>query len=165
MGAGGNAFPTADTFRGAGNLPHGKRHGTRLFTGVAGGAALLFPVDLHQAEPIEPAVDRPQRAQVLAERAVHLYGQHHKKQQDPQLPEKQTARLTPQRVVGSQQGEGAEKRAGGAEKLAKRGHPGISAEQKQGANSHQKNQHHIFSVFQNAVPGQALFLFENRDFM
>lgn len=86
-----NALPAADAFRGTGDFLHGKRHGTGIFTGLAGNAFFLFPVDLHQTEPLEPAVDRPQRAQVLAEGAVHLYGQDQKEQQYSQLPEKQTA--------------------------------------------------------------------------
>ena len=87
--AGVRAFATANALRGAGDLLHGKSHRTGSLTGPAGDAPLLFPVNLPEAEPVEPAVNGPQGAQVLAEGAEHLHGQQDDFQQDAQLPEEQ----------------------------------------------------------------------------
>lgn len=66
----------------------GEGHGAGFFTCPAGYAAVLFPMNLHQAEAVEPAIDCPQRAQILAKRAVNLYGEKQKEEQYSQLPEK-----------------------------------------------------------------------------
>ena len=57
--AGVRALPAADALRGAGNLLYGKRHRADPLTGPAGDAPLLLPVNLHEAEAVEPAVMAP----------------------------------------------------------------------------------------------------------
>ena len=163
--AGIHAFPAADALRGAGNLLEGQGHRAGLFAGLAGGAPLLFPVNLYQAEPVEPAVDGPQRAQVLAERTVGLDRQQDDSQQNPQLPQEQPARLAAQGAVGAEQGDGSQQGSGGTQKFAKRRDLGKSAPQKHGAGKHQQNQHRVLSIFQDVVVGQALSFFEDGDFV
>ena len=121
LGAGVDTFPAPDALRRPGDLLEGKGHRAGPLTGHAGHALCLFPVDLHQAEPVEPAVDCPEGAQILAEGPVDLHGQQHDADQDPQLPEKQAAGLSPQGLVRAQQGERAQQGAGGAQIFAKRG--------------------------------------------
>ena len=56
-GTGFYAFTAAYAFRGTGYFAGGEGHRTCLFTGSAGGTLMLFPMNLHQAEAVEPAVD------------------------------------------------------------------------------------------------------------
>lgn len=49
----------------------------------------MLPVNLHETEMVEPAVNSPQRAQVLTEGTVDLYGEQQNSKQDAQLPEEQ----------------------------------------------------------------------------
>ena len=73
----------------------GESRWTGPFTGHAGDAPLLFPVNLYQAESVEPAINRAQWAKVLAEGPVNLDREQDNGKQNPQLPEKQTACLHP----------------------------------------------------------------------
>lgn len=66
----------------------GERCRTGLFTGMAGNTLLRVPVNLYEAELIKPAINCPQRAQVLTEGPVNFQGQRRKEQQHPQFPKK-----------------------------------------------------------------------------
>ena len=81
--AGVRAFSTADTLRRTGNLPPGKGHRTSPFTSPAVNASLLVPLKLHQAEAVEPAINRPQWTQILTEGPEHLHRQQDNAQQNP----------------------------------------------------------------------------------
>ena len=70
-----HAFSAADTLWRAGNLVERKSHRTGLFAGHAGNAELLFPMNLHQAESVEPAVNCPQWTQILAKRPINFDGE------------------------------------------------------------------------------------------
>ena len=86
--AGVHTFPTPDALRGAGDFS--EREGSRagLFAGMAGDTLPLIPLDLHKAKSIEPAINRPQRAQILTEGPENLHREQPDADQDPQLPEK-----------------------------------------------------------------------------
>jgi len=56
-----------------GDLADNERHWIDLLTGRAGNALLPLPVDLYWAEPVELAIDCPQRAKILAEWAIDLH--------------------------------------------------------------------------------------------
>lgn len=153
------------TLRGAGNFPRGKPHRAGLFAGGAGDAALLFPVYLHKAETVEPAVDGSQGTKILAKRAVNLDGEKQDHEQYPQLPRKQGPKLPADLPVGGKEGDCAEQGSGGTQILAERRNLGETPEQEQGAQSHQTYQDQIFAVFQDMVQGQPLPFAENGNFM
>ena len=125
--AGFNTFATADAFRGTGYFLERKRHRTGVLTGSTGNAGVLFPMNLHKAEAVEPAIDCPQRAQILTKRAVNLHGKKQKKEQYSQLPEKQSPSLTAKHLVCCQQRDGSKQCARGADIFAKCGNLGKSA--------------------------------------
>ena len=54
-----HTFSAPDTLWGAGNFLQGEAHWTGFFAGHTGNAQLLFPMDLHKAESIEPAINGP----------------------------------------------------------------------------------------------------------
>ena len=107
------AFPTTDTLRGTGDLLRGQIHRTGPLARLAGSAALPLPAHLHQAEAVEPPVDGPQRAEILAERTIYLYGQEEQQKQYPKLPEEKSSNLAAQRFIQSDQGQRSQKGAGG----------------------------------------------------
>lgn len=111
--AGVHTFPASDTLWGVENFLQREGHQTGFFTGQTGGTPFLFPMSLYQTEPVEPAINRSQRAQTFAER--------------------RDFRIFPK--------------------------------QKYGTDAQQRNQHHIFSIFYDVVIGQALFPFEDGDFV
>ena len=125
----------------------------------------MVPVNLHKTEAVEPAVNGPQGAQVLAEGAEHLHGKQDDHQQDAQLPEEQPAGLASQGFIGAQQGKRPQQGPGGAKILAEGRDLGKASEQEHGTNAHQQNQHRILSVFQDAVAGQALPFLEEGNLM
>lgn len=88
-----NASAAADTFWGTRDFLKGEPHRTDPLTGMAGNAPLRLPVNLHQAEPVEPSVYGSQRTKILAERPVNLHGKNQNSKQNPKLPEKQPSRL------------------------------------------------------------------------
>ena len=98
-----HAFAASDALGGAGNFPGGKGYRACAFTGSAGDAPFLLPVNLHKAEPVEPAINRAQRAQILEEGLVYFYGKNQNKDQNSQLPEKQPSRLAAQHFIGSEE--------------------------------------------------------------
>ncbi len=161
--AGVRAFSTADTLRRTGNLPPGKGHRTSPFTSPAVNASLLVPLKLHQAEAVEPAINRPQWTQILTEGPEHLHRQQDNAQQNSQLPEEQSPSLTSQRLIRPQQRKGPQQSAGGTEVFAEGRYLGESTEQKHGAKTHQQNQRRIFPVFQDPVSGQTFSLFKQGD--
>ncbi len=146
-GAGPRALAAADAFRRAGDLIGGKFHRTGFLAGHAGNALILLPMDLHQAETVEPAVDGPQRAEILAERTIYLYGQEEQQKQYPKLPEEKSSNLTAQRFIHSDQGQRSQKGAGGTQVFTEGGDFGKPSEQEAGANAYQQNQNQILSVF------------------
>lgn len=163
--AGVHAFSAPDTLRGAGDFLQREAHWTGFFTGHTGDTQFLFPLDLHKAEPVKPAIDCPQRAQILAKRPVHFYGQQYNGNQNPQLPQKQPAGLTPQGLICTEQRDCTEQGAGGTQIFTERGEFRKSPKQKHGTDTHKKNQHCVFSILQDVVIGQTLFLFEDGDFV
>ena len=140
-------------------------HWTGFFTGHTGDTQFLFPLDLHKAEPVKPAIDCPQRAQILAKRPVYFYGQQYNGNQNPQLPQKQPAGLTPQGLICTEQRDCTEQGAGGTQIFTERGEFRKSPKQKHGTDTHKQNQHCVFSILQDVVIGQTLFLFEDGDFV
>lgn len=64
-----------------GNLLQGEGNRTGHFAGMAGNAPLLVPVDLYKAEPVEPAINYPQRTQVLAEGMENLHREQENSEQ------------------------------------------------------------------------------------
>ena len=66
MRTGIHTFSAADAFRRAGDLANRQTYGTGFLAYIAGNTLFFFPMDLHKAEPIEPAVDSTKRAEVLA---------------------------------------------------------------------------------------------------
>lgn len=158
-----HTFSAADTFRRAGDLADGQTYGAGLLADITGNAPFFFPVDLHKAEPIEPAVDSAKRAEVLAERAVDLYRKQEKGDKDTKLPEKQAAGLTAELSVHRKKRQCAQKCTGRTEVFAERRYSGKTAKQEQRAKSCKKKKNGIFSKGQNAVEGQSLFLTENRN--
>ena len=139
-------FPTAYALRGTGYFLNGKGYGTGFFTGAAGDAAFLFPMDLYQAESVKPPIDGAQRTQILAERAVNFHGEKQEQQQYPQLPEKQASRLASEHFVGGKKGECAEECAGGVDIFAEGRYLRKSAKQKQGTYTYEEKQGKILSV-------------------
>ena len=162
-GTGRGALAAADALRRPGDLLHGEIHRARRLAGAAVGALLRLPVDLYQAEAVEPAVDRPQGAQILAEGPVHLDGEDHDRQQDGGLPGKEPAHLAPQRLIGCQQRQGTQQGAGGAQVLAEGRDLGKPSQQKRRADPHQPHQNRVFSVLQDPVEGKTLPLVEQRN--
>lgn len=77
--AGVNTFTASYALRGTGDFTDLERYRAGFFTGSTGNTLFLFPVDLHKAEPVEPAVDRAQRAQILAERPKNFHGKNYNK--------------------------------------------------------------------------------------
>ena len=67
-----------------------------------------------KAKAIKPAINCPKGAQVLTEGPVDFYGEQEKQKQDPQLPEEQSAGLSPEQRIGSQKRQGAKEGAGRA---------------------------------------------------
>lgn len=112
--AGFRTFSAADAFRGTGNFFGRKGHGAGFLTGHTGDAFFLFPVEPDKAEAIKPAINCPKGAQVLAEGPVDFHGEQEKQKQDPQLPEEQSAGLSPEQRIGSQKRQGAKEGAGRA---------------------------------------------------
>lgn len=145
--AGVHTFPAPDALRGTGDLLQRQGHRAGSFAGMAGNAQSLIPLNLYKAEPVEPAIDCPQRAQILAKGPVNLRREQHNADQDSQLPEKQATCLTPKLFICAQQRECAKQGAGWAQIFAKGRNFCELSEQKRGANAHQKNQHSIFSIF------------------
>ena len=141
------AAAASDALRGTGDLTDGQIHRTGFLAGAAGDARFLFPVDLHPAEAVEPAVDGAQGAEVLAEGAVDLYGKQQDQQQDSELPEEKSSDLASKQPIGREQGQRAQKGAGGAQIFAERRNFGKAAEQKQGTDTYKKYKDCVFSVF------------------
>lgn len=125
----------------------GKVHRTGFPAGVAGNAGFFFPVDLYQAEAVEPAVDGAQGTKVLAEGAVYFYGKQQDQKQGPKFPEEKSSDLVSEQFIGGEQGQRAQKGAGGAQIFAERRNFGEAAEQECGADAYKKHKNHIFSVF------------------
>jgi hypothetical protein len=90
-----HTFSAPDTLRRAGDFLQREVHWTGFFTGHTGDTQFLFPLDLHKAEPVEPAVDGSQGAQILTEGAVHLHREKDDGKQNAQLPKEQSAGLSP----------------------------------------------------------------------
>lgn len=160
-----HTFSAPDTLRGAGDFLQREVHWTGFFTGHTGDAQFLFPLDLHKAEPVEPAIDCPQRAQILAKRPVYFHRQQYNGNQNSQLPQKQTASLVLKSLVRAKQRDCTEQGAGGTQIFTECGDFRQSPKQKHGTDTHQKNQHCVFSILQDVVIGQALFLIEDGDFV
>ncbi len=163
MRTGIHTFSAADAFRRAGDLANRQTYGTGFLAYIAGNTLFFFPMDLHKAEPIEPAVDSTKRAEVLAERAVDLYRKQEKGDKDTKLPEKQAAGLTAELSVHRKKRQCAQKRTGRTEEFAERRYSGKTAKQKQRAKPCKKQKNGILSKGQNAVEGQSFFLTENRN--
>lgn len=145
--AGIHAFSASDAFRRTGDLTDRQAHRTGVLTGFAGSASFLFPADLHQTEPVEPAVNGSQRTEILAERTVNLDGKQEKGRQDAELPEEQSSDLTAQRTIGCQKRQCAEKRAGRTEVFAEGRNFGKAAEQKQRTDAYKQQKNCVFSIF------------------
>ena len=141
-----HTFSAPDTLRGAGDFSQRESHWTGFFTGHTGDTQFLFPLDLHKAEPVKPAIDCPQRAQILAKRPVYFHRQQYNGNQNPQLPEEQTAGLAPESLIRAKQRDCTEQGAGGAQIFAECRDFCKSPKQKHGADTHQKDQHCVFSI-------------------
>lgn len=144
--AGGHAVPAPDTCRRTGDLLHRKGHRAGPLTSPAMAAGTLLPPDLDQAKTVKPAVDRPQRAQILAERPIDLDGEQTDPDQDPDLPEEQPSRLAAQHLVPAKERDRPQQRPGGTQIFAKSRDLGKAAEQKHRAYAHQPHQSHIPSI-------------------
>ena len=143
----GRAFTTANALGRAGDLLNQKPRRACLLTGAAGYAVFLLPVDLYQAETVEPAVNRSQRAKILAKRPENLYRKQENKKQDSKLPEKQTADLASQCFIGRKQRKCAKKRTGRTKVFTERRYFCKAAKQKHGSDAHKQSKYCIFSVF------------------
>lgn len=154
-----------DTFRRHGNFLHGKRHRTGFLAGHTGDTLVLLPPDSDQAEPVKPSVYRAQRTQILTERPIYFHRQQQKKYKDSKLPEKKSSNLTAQRLVTPKQRQRTEQSSGRTQVLTECRYLGESAEQKGRTNTHQKNQNHILSIFQNMMKRQSLSFPEQRNLM
>lgn len=141
----------------------GKIDRTCFLAGAAGDACFFLPVNLHEAEAVEPAVDRPQRAEVLAERAEYFYGKHQDHDQDSKLPEKESSDLASQQFIGREQRQRPQKRAGGTQIFAECRNSGEAAEQEHGADAYEKQKNRIFSICEDSVKRQSLSFLKNRD--
>jgi len=124
-----HAFPASDTLRRYGDFFRAQAHRAGFFTGHAVGAVFLFPMNLRQAETVEPAVDGAERTQVLAEGPEYFYGNKENAQQNSEFPEKESSRLASEQFVGTQEWQSPEKGSGRTEKLAERRNFGKSPEQ------------------------------------
>ena len=163
--AGIHAFSAPYALWGLGNFLQREVHWTGFFAGHTRDTQVLFPLDLHKAEPVEPAINSPKWTQILAEGPVNLHGEQRNANQNSQLPKEQTASLATKSLVCTKQRNRAEQGAGGAQIFAKRRDFCKSSKQKHGTNAHQKNQYCIFSILQDMVTGQILLLFEDGDFV
>jgi hypothetical protein len=153
----------SDALRRAGDLPDGKSHRTCVLTGAAGDAVLFVPADLYQTEAVEPAVDGSQRTEILAEGAKDFHGEQEDKEQNPQLPEEQSADLTLEQSVHGEQRQCAHEGAGRTQVFAKCRDLCKAAEQEHGPDAHKKDKDQIFAVFQNVMKGQSPAFAEKRD--
>ena len=92
----------------------------------------LVPIHLHarQRYPVKQRVERAQRAQPLAERAVEQNAQHDHRQQDAELPGEKLAERRPDAGVGKREGDRPLQHALRAQVLAEEGvaHPHLVGE-------------------------------------
>lgn len=144
-----DAPAAADTLRRTRYLLKGKPHRAGIFTGMAGNTLLFFPMDLNQAETIEPAVYGSQWAQILAEGPVDLYGEHKKHQQNSKLPKEQTSCLAAQKLIPRKQGKSSKQRSRRTQIFAEGRNLCKTAKEKRRADTYQKDKNHIFPVFKH----------------
>ena len=89
--AGGHAFAAADTFAVVRRFGHIHVHGTGPCALAAGDAFALVNVHRQQRHAVEERVERAERAEPLAERAVEDDAQHDDRDEHAELPRKELA--------------------------------------------------------------------------
>lgn len=159
-GTGFCALPAADAFCRHGDFFRFQIDRTGLLTCHTMDTGMLFPMDLHQTEPVEPSVDGAERAQILTERTKNLDREKQKENQYRKLPEEESPCLISEKLVASHERKCSEKGAGWAQVFAEGGNFGKSAEQEHGTNAYEQYEHGVFSIFQNMVEGKLLPLSE-----
>lgn len=115
----------------------------------AGDALVLVHLHLKQGYPVEQGVERPQRAQPLAEGTVEQHAQYDHRQQNAEFPCKQAAQRRPDAGIGKGERDSPLQHALGAEVLAEEGisHAHIvHKERRQQEYHHQQNG--IFQISQ-----------------
>ncbi len=115
------AVTTADAVHGVRFFVHGNVQFANFLTGFA--SAAFFAVDFEAVERdfVEDAVNRSERADIAAERAVNYHRRNQRDCEDCKFPAEDEARSPPHRIVQKNEGNSAFQSAHRANPLAEPG--------------------------------------------